>query len=111
MLSRIFDSAQHRGAREPEGREDAAEQQRAAADLQAALRLDDPADVGDVALAEVGDHALLERVEFAAEGLGLLGVMVTVLPPTTGLLSDGRFWRFVDGVRAGSHDCPFSVRV
>ena len=39
----------------------------------AALRLDDLADVGRVALAEVGDHAFLERVEFAAERLGLLG--------------------------------------
>ena len=65
--------AQHRGAREPERREDAAEEQRPPGDLEAALRLDDPTDVGGVALAEIGDHALLERVEFAAERLGLLG--------------------------------------
>ena len=45
----------------------------AAGDLQAALRLDDPADVGGVALAEIGDHALLEGVELTAELLGLLG--------------------------------------
>ena len=65
--------AQHRGARQPERREDAAEQQRPPADLEAALRLDDPADVGGVALAEIGDHAFLECVELAAERLGLLG--------------------------------------
>ena len=64
---------QHRGTREPEGREDAAEQQCASGDLQTALRLDDPANVGGVALAEIGDHALLERIEFTAELLGLLG--------------------------------------
>ena len=72
MLSRIFDSAEHRGAGQPDRREYPAEQQRPAADLESALRLDHPPDVGGVALAEVGDHALLERVELRAERLGLL---------------------------------------
>ena len=65
--------SQHGGARQPERREDAAEEQRTPTDLQSALRLDDFADVGRVPFAEIGDHALLERVEFAAERLGLLG--------------------------------------
>ncbi len=37
----------------------------------AALGLDDPADVVDVGLAEVGDHLLLDGVELAAELLEL----------------------------------------
>ena len=73
MLSRIFDRPSIAVPGEPERREDAAEQQGAATDLECALRLDDSADVGGVALAEVGDDPLLDRVEFAAERLGLLG--------------------------------------
>jgi hypothetical protein len=45
----------------------ACEQQPAAADLQCPLGLDDAADVARVALTEVGDHALADRVELAAE--------------------------------------------
>ena len=64
--------AEHRGAGQPGRRQEAGEQQRAAADLEGALRLDDAADVVGVLLAEVGDHAFLDGVELAAERVGLL---------------------------------------
>ena len=62
---------QHRGAGDPRrrGKKSSARP----ADLERSLRLDDVADLGGVALAEVGDHAFLERVEFAAERVGLFG--------------------------------------
>jgi hypothetical protein len=61
---------QHGGARDPGRREDAREQQGSAANLECALRLDDSADVGGVALTQVGDDACAQRVEFGAEGFG-----------------------------------------
>ena len=48
-------------------------EQRAAGALEGALGLDDAADVVGVGLAEVGDHALADRVELGAELLELLG--------------------------------------
>ena len=74
MLSRIFDSDERGDAGQPERRQDAEEQRRAAADLEAALRLDDLVDVVAVVLAEVGDDALPDRVELAAEFVDLVSV-------------------------------------
>ncbi len=60
-------------AAEPEGRQEAGHEHRAARDLEPALGPDHVADVGDVALAAVGEHALADRVELAAELVELLG--------------------------------------
>ena len=72
MLSRIFESPSTR-CRPARPAAESGEQQRAAGDLQAALGLDDAADVVGVALAEVGDHAVADGVELAAELVDLLG--------------------------------------
>jgi hypothetical protein len=64
---------QHRGPGDPRGRQNAGEQQCAPTDFECPLRLDDAPDVARVALAEVGDHTLFQRVELAAKGLGLCG--------------------------------------
>ena len=66
-----FRHAQHRGAHQPGRRQE--QQQRASADFQRALGLDDAADVVGVVFAEVGHHAFLDGVELAAECVGLLG--------------------------------------
>ena len=63
---------QRRDACEPSRRQRAGEQQPAAGDLETALRLDDPSDVGGVALAEVGDDPVSQLVQLAAERLDLL---------------------------------------
>ena len=73
MLSRIFESAERGRPGEPGGRQEAGHQQRAAADLEPALGADHVADVVGVALAEVGEGALADRVELGAERFDLLG--------------------------------------
>ena len=76
MLSRIFDSDRARHPGEPGGREEPSEHQPAAGDLEPALGPDHLADVARIALAEVGDDPLADRVELLAEGLDLLGGQV-----------------------------------
>jgi hypothetical protein len=70
MLSRIFDSGD---AGEPRRRDDAGEHEPAAGHLEPTLDADDPADVLEVALAEVVESALANGVELLPEDLELLG--------------------------------------
>ena len=81
------------GADEPGRREDREQQHGPAAQLEAALGLDDLADVLRVALAAAVDHALPDRVELDAEHLDVLGREVR--DRVVGLLLDrGHRWLF-----------------
>ncbi len=64
--------SEHRGARQPGGRQNAGEQHCAPADFKGPLGFDDAADVVGIAFTEIGQHAFLDGVEFTAEVVGLL---------------------------------------
>ena len=95
MLSRIFDSERAAVPASQAGGRNPTTEQAAAGDLEAALDLDHAADVVDVALAAVVDHALADRVELGPEGVELLGGELD-LP----LLSAAPWWRWLIGMAA-----------
>jgi hypothetical protein len=76
----------------PRGREQGEEEYGTAAELEAALGLDDLADVRRITLAAGVDHALADRVELDAEHLDVFGGEVRDLV-VAGLLLDDRHMR------------------
>jgi hypothetical protein len=69
---------QRGGTAQPQRGQPAEFEHRASGDLETALGLDDLADVVEVGLAELGHHAVADRVEFLTEALGVFRGQVTV---------------------------------